>query len=49
MAFLYVQGEDCLYLNIWKADEASAEKKPVMVFDGLDSLTIVFMISLEYS
>ena len=33
MASLYVQGEDCLYLNIWKADEASAEKKPVMVFD----------------
>ena len=28
----YVQGEDCLYLNIWKADEASAEKKPVMVW-----------------
>ena len=32
MASLYVQGEDCLYLNIWKADEASAEKKPVMVW-----------------
>ena len=31
-ASLYVQGEDCLYLNIWKADEASAEKKPVMVW-----------------
>ena len=29
---LYVQGEDCLYLNVWKADEASAEKKPVMVW-----------------
>ena len=28
----YVQGEDCLYLNIWKADDASAEKKPVMVW-----------------
>ena len=26
------QGEDCLYLNIWKADEASDEKKPVMVY-----------------
>ena len=36
MASLYVQGEDCLYLNIWKADEASAEKKPVMVFDEFD-------------
>jgi para-nitrobenzyl esterase len=30
---LYVQGEDCLYLNIWKADDAgAAEKKPVMVW-----------------
>ncbi|MBQ6001547.1 MAG: carboxylesterase family protein [Synergistaceae bacterium] len=29
---LYVQGEDCLYLNVWKADEASSEKKPVMVW-----------------
>ena len=28
----YVQGEDCLYLNIWKADEKSTEKKPVMVW-----------------
>ena len=28
----YVQGEDCLYLNVWKAAEASAEKKPVMVW-----------------
>ena len=26
------QGEDCLYLNLWKADETSAEKKPVMVW-----------------
>ena len=26
------QGEDCLYLNVWKADDASAEKKPVMVW-----------------
>ena len=26
------QGEDCLYLNVWKADEASTEKKPVMVW-----------------
>ena len=28
----YVQGEDCLYLNLWKADDASKEKKPVMVW-----------------
>ena len=28
----YGQSEDCLYLNIWKTDEASAEKKPVMVW-----------------
>ena len=28
---LYVQGEDCLYLDIWKADD-SAKKKPVMVW-----------------
>ncbi len=26
------QGEDCLYLNLWKADDASAGKKPVMVW-----------------
>ena len=31
-ASLYVQGEDCLYLNIWKADDTSTEKKPVMVW-----------------
>ena len=31
-ASLYVQGEDCLYLNVWKADEAFSEKKPVMVW-----------------
>ena len=39
-ASVYVQGEDCLYLNIWKAEEesggetgrASGEKKPVMVW-----------------
>ena len=29
---LYVQGEDCLYLNVWKADESPVEKKPVMVW-----------------
>ena len=28
----FVQGEDGLYLNIWKADEASGQKKPVMVW-----------------
>ena len=26
------QGEDCLYLNIWKSDEAPEEKKPVIVW-----------------
>ena len=26
------QGEDCLYLNVWKADDASDVKKPVMVW-----------------
>ena len=31
-ASLYYQGEDCLYLNVWKADSTSAEKKPVMVW-----------------
>ncbi len=31
-ASLYYQGEDCLYLNIWKADEALNRKKPVMVW-----------------
>jgi para-nitrobenzyl esterase len=28
----YGMGEDCLYLNIWKADKATSEKKPVMVW-----------------
>ncbi len=28
---LYVQGEDCLYLNVWKADD-NEKKKPVMVW-----------------
>ena len=30
-ASVYVNGEDCLYLNIWKADDG-ATKKPVMVW-----------------
>ena len=25
-------GEDCLHLNIWKADEKGTQKKPVMVW-----------------
>ena len=29
---LYPQGEDCLYLNVWKSAEASTVKKPVMVW-----------------
>ena len=29
---LYYQSEDCLYLNIWKADEKTTSKKPVMVW-----------------
>ena len=29
---LYPQGEDCLYLNVWKAKDAGTEKKPVMVW-----------------
>jgi len=28
----YGTGEDCLYLNIWKADEAATEKKAVIVW-----------------
>jgi len=31
-ASLYYQSEDCLYLDIWKADDAAAEKKPVIVW-----------------
>ena len=29
---LYYPSEACLYLNVWKADDASNEKKPVMVW-----------------
>ena len=32
IASLYVQGEDCLHLNVWKSDGDSSEKKPVMVW-----------------
>ena len=28
----YVLGEECLYLNIWRADDATTQKKPVMVW-----------------
>ena len=31
-AALYIQGEDCLYLNVWKTDDTTTEKKPVMVW-----------------
>ena len=29
---LYYQSEDCLYLNVWKSDDVSNPKKPVMVW-----------------
>ena len=29
---LYYQDEDCLYLNIWKAEDSPTKKKPVMVW-----------------
>ena len=29
---LYNQSEACLYLNVWKAEDAGTEKKPVMVW-----------------
>ena len=29
---LFYQDEDCLYLNIWKAEEKTAKKKPIMVW-----------------
>lgn len=28
MGSLYPQGEDCLHLNVWRADDGSTEKKP---------------------
>ena len=28
----YGTGEDCLYLNVWKADKEAAKKKPVIVW-----------------
>ena len=31
VAALYVKGEDCLYLNVWRADDGE-KKKPVMVW-----------------
>ena len=31
-ASFYPQSEDCLYLNLWKNQADSTEKKPVMVF-----------------
>mgnify|MGYP002624696875 CR=1 FL=1 len=31
-ASLYGTGEDCLYLNVWKAADAHPGKKPVMVW-----------------
>ncbi len=31
VASFYVQGEDCLYLNVWKADD-NVKNKPVMVW-----------------
>ncbi|MBR6190345.1 MAG: carboxylesterase family protein, partial [Prevotella sp.] len=32
IASLYVKGEDCLYLNVWRAEGASETKKPVIVW-----------------
>jgi len=32
MGSLYPQGEDCLHLNLWKADDEGSGKKPVMVW-----------------
>ena len=32
LSSIYYQGEDCLYLNIWKPATTTAEKKPVIVW-----------------
>ena len=32
IASLYPQGEDCLYLNVWKAESTSGATKPVLVW-----------------
>lgn len=32
IASLYVKGEDCLHLNVWRAEGATTEKRPVMVW-----------------
>ena len=32
LSSLYYQDEDCLYLNVWKVDEATLEKKPFIVW-----------------
>jgi para-nitrobenzyl esterase len=32
LSSIYYQGEDCLYLNIWKPATTAAEKKPVIVW-----------------
>ncbi|MBO6267574.1 MAG: carboxylesterase family protein [Clostridium sp.] len=29
---MYPQSEECLYLNVWRADDGSTEKKPVIVW-----------------
>ncbi|MBQ6954231.1 MAG: carboxylesterase family protein, partial [Bacteroidales bacterium] len=31
-AVIAYQGEDCLYLNVWKADDEPGKKKPVLVW-----------------
>lgn len=32
IASMYPQGEDCLYLNVWRAEETGIPKKPVIVW-----------------
>ncbi len=41
----YDLSEDCLYLNIWKSDDATAEKKPVM---GLQICYVTYKIRTLY-